>query len=341
MRRVPASTSRRDAALNAASSPCCARADASRTRRILAGCATPSEAHHQVRITDDALDAARAVSARYIADRLSCPTRPSTYGQAAARVRLRARAPAADVRELEDGWRRCAGRRTSGRGDEFDRAKEADLGDRQAHGPSSRTSLTATTPVPECDHGRLAELFSRRTRHPRLATRRAGARPAAGAWSNTCTSAIIRPGRGCHRRSPRPVRRARAACRYHNRPIVSFLFLARRCRQDRAGQGSGRALFGGEDHIGPHRHERVRRVHYHGSGVLCARLPIRRYEEAGQLTSGRPPPTAHRVGAARRDREGRTPDVMNLLLQMLDATARLLPTASVPHGRLHQRHRDT
>jgi ATP-dependent Clp protease ATP-binding subunit ClpC len=68
---------------------------------ILRGLRDNYEAHHQVRITDEALDAAAVLSDRYITDRFLPDKAIDLIDQAGARVRLRVKTPDADLRERE------------------------------------------------------------------------------------------------------------------------------------------------------------------------------------------------------------------------------------------------
>ncbi|MEU2664747.1 ATP-dependent Clp protease ATP-binding subunit [Micromonospora sp. NPDC007220] len=71
------------------------------TVAILRGLRDRYEAHHQVRFTDEALVAAAELSDRYVTDRFLPDKAIDLIDQAGARVRLRTRTPASDVRELE------------------------------------------------------------------------------------------------------------------------------------------------------------------------------------------------------------------------------------------------
>jgi ATP-dependent Clp protease ATP-binding subunit ClpC len=68
---------------------------------ILRGLRDRYEAHHQVRFTDEALVAAAELADRYVSDRFLPDKAIDLIDQAGARVRLRARTPAGDVRDLE------------------------------------------------------------------------------------------------------------------------------------------------------------------------------------------------------------------------------------------------
>ncbi|CAL9601658.1 ATP-dependent Clp protease ATP-binding subunit [Streptomyces sp. enrichment culture] len=68
---------------------------------ILRGLRDRYEAHHQVRYTDEALDAAVELSDRYLTDRRLPDKAIDLIDQAGARVRLRARTKGTDVRAME------------------------------------------------------------------------------------------------------------------------------------------------------------------------------------------------------------------------------------------------
>jgi ATP-dependent Clp protease ATP-binding subunit ClpC len=68
---------------------------------ILRGLRDRYEAHHQVRYTDEALDAAIELSDRYLTDRRLPDKAIDLIDQAGARVRLRARTKGTDVRAME------------------------------------------------------------------------------------------------------------------------------------------------------------------------------------------------------------------------------------------------
>lgn len=70
--------------------------------KILEGLRDKYEAHHNVRITDDALKAAVQLSVRYIADRYLPDKAIDLIDEAASKVRLRAFTAPNDVKELED-----------------------------------------------------------------------------------------------------------------------------------------------------------------------------------------------------------------------------------------------
>ena len=70
--------------------------------QILCGLRDKYEAHHKVKITDEALDAAVRLSSRYIADRFLPDKAIDLVDEAASKVRLAAFTPSADMRLLEE-----------------------------------------------------------------------------------------------------------------------------------------------------------------------------------------------------------------------------------------------
>ena len=71
-------------------------------RQILAGLRDRYEAHHKVKISDEAIDAAVQLSARYIADRYLPDKAIDLIDEAASRVRLQRQTPPEDVKKLEE-----------------------------------------------------------------------------------------------------------------------------------------------------------------------------------------------------------------------------------------------
>ena len=69
--------------------------------QILQGIRDKYEAHHKVRITDEAIIAAVKMSARYIGDRYLPDKAIDLVDEAASRVRLKSHTPPPDLKELE------------------------------------------------------------------------------------------------------------------------------------------------------------------------------------------------------------------------------------------------
>ncbi|MET8006752.1 ATP-dependent Clp protease ATP-binding subunit [Nonomuraea glycinis] len=285
------------------------------TIEILAGLRDAYEAHHQVRITDEALDAAATLSARYIADRFLPDKAIDLIDQASARVRLRSRTPAGDVRELEErleSLRRDKDQAISS--DDFDRAKEITAMIDKVR-PELDRARQGHHEVPQVMVEDIAHVVSRRTGIPvTQLTQRERER-------------LMRLEQLLHERVigqdeavvaiAEAVRRARAGLGDPNRPIGSFLFLGPTgVGKTELARALAAALFGGEDHMVRIDMSEFQERHT-VSRLIGAPPGYVGYEEAGQLTEAvrrRP------HGVILLDEvEKAHPDVTNILLQMLDA----------------------
>ncbi|MEU6723897.1 ATP-dependent Clp protease ATP-binding subunit [Nonomuraea wenchangensis] len=284
------------------------------TVEILAGLRDAYEAHHQVRITDEALDAAATLSARYITDRFLPDKAIDLMDQAAARVRLRARTPGSDVRELEgrlDALRRDKDQAVSS--DDFDRAKEITAQIDKLR-PELERARHGHDDVPQVMVEDIAEVVSRRTGIP------------VTQLTEQERDRLMRLEEHLHERVvgqdeavtaiAEAVRRARAGLSDPNRPIGSFLFLGPTgVGKTELARALAAALFGGEDHMVRVDMSEFQERHT-VSRLIGAPPGYVGYEEAGQLTE-----------AVRRrphcvilldEIEKAHPDVMNILLQLLD-----------------------
>ncbi|MCK2219196.1 ATP-dependent Clp protease ATP-binding subunit [Actinomadura sp. ATCC 31491] len=284
------------------------------TVEILAGLRDAYEAHHQVRITDEALDAAANLSARYITDRFLPDKAIDLMDQAAARVRLRARTPGSDVRELEErleSLRRDKDQAVAS--DDFDRAKEL-TGQIDKLRPELERARHGSDTVPQVMVEDIAEVVSRRTGIP------------VTQLTEQERDRLMRLEEHLHERVigqdeavtaiAEAVRRARAGLSDPNRPIGSFLFLGPTgVGKTELARALAAALFGGEDHMVRIDMSEFQERHT-VSRLIGAPPGYVGYEEAGQLTE-----------AVRRrphcvilldEIEKAHPDVMNILLQMLD-----------------------
>ncbi len=105
---------------------------AEETEEILRGLRDKYEAHHKVKITDEALRAAVQLSTRYIADRFLPDKAIDLVDEAASRVRLRAFTAPTDVRRLEEEAKRLSAEKRSAINEQdFERA--ASLRDEEKH----------------------------------------------------------------------------------------------------------------------------------------------------------------------------------------------------------------
>ncbi len=83
------------------------------TLEILYGLRDKYEAHHKIRITDEAIKASVKLSARYIGDRFLPDKAIDLVDEAASRVRLRAFTAPAEVKEVEDRLREIEDEKTA------------------------------------------------------------------------------------------------------------------------------------------------------------------------------------------------------------------------------------
>ncbi|MER6005240.1 ATP-dependent Clp protease ATP-binding subunit [Nonomuraea angiospora] len=284
------------------------------TVEILAGLRDAYEAHHQVRITDEALDAAATLSDRYISDRFLPDKAIDLMDQGSARVRLRSRTPGADVRELEerlDALRRDKDQAVSA--EDFDRAKDLTTQIDKIR-PEVERARHGTDSVPLVTVEDIAEIVSRRTGIP------------VTQLTQQERERLMRLEEHLHERVigqeeavtaiAEAVRRARAGLKDPNRPIGSFLFLGPTgVGKTELARALAAALFGGEDHMVRIDMSEFQERHT-VSRLIGAPPGYVGYEEAGQLTEAvrrRP------HGVILLDEiEKAHPDVMNILLQMLD-----------------------
>ncbi|MFI6737485.1 ATP-dependent Clp protease ATP-binding subunit [Nonomuraea sp. NPDC050451] len=284
------------------------------TVEILAGLRDAYEAHHQVRITDEALDAAANLSDRYVSDRFLPDKAIDLMDQAGARVRLRSRTPGADVRELEerlDALRRDKDQAVSA--EDFDRAKDLTTQIDKIR-PEVERARHGTDSVPLVTVEDIAEIVSRRTGIP------------VTQLTQQERERLMRLEEHLHERVigqdeavtaiAEAVRRARAGLKDPNRPIGSFLFLGPTgVGKTELARALAAALFGGEEHMVRIDMSEFQERHT-VSRLIGAPPGYVGYEEAGQLTEAvrrRP------HGVILLDEiEKAHPDVMNILLQMLD-----------------------
>ncbi|MFI7426244.1 ATP-dependent Clp protease ATP-binding subunit [Micromonospora sp. NPDC049836] len=286
------------------------------TVSILRGLRDRYEAHHQVRFTDEALVAATELSDRYITDRYLPDKAIDLIDQAGARVRLRTRTPASDVRELEQQL------------DEVRRDKEQAVSDEQYERASQLRDRTAEleeqirraqgddggSQVPSVGPQEIAEVVSRATGIPisqlteeerdRL-LRLEGHLHEKVIGQDEAVSAVAEA-----------VRRSRTGLADPNRPMGSFLFLGPTgVGKTELARALAEALFGEADRM--IRVDMSEFQERHTVSRLVGAPPgYVGYEEAGQLTE-----------AVRRrpyavvlldEIEKAHPDVFNILLQVLD-----------------------
>ncbi|MFV2115869.1 ATP-dependent Clp protease ATP-binding subunit [Micromonospora sp. LOL_025] len=287
------------------------------TVAILRGLRDRYEAHHQVRFTDEALVAATELSDRYVTDRFLPDKAIDLIDQAGARVRLRTRTPASDVRELETQL------------DEVRRDKEQAVADEQYEKASALRDQLAeieeqirrargdeggSSQVPAVGPQEIAEVVSRATGIPisqlteeerdRL-LRLEGHLHQKVVGQEDAVTAVAEA-----------VRRSRAGLADPDRPMGSFLFLGPTgVGKTELARALAEALFGEADRMVRVDMSEFQERHT-VSRLVGAPPGYVGYEEAGQLTE-----------AVRRrpyavvlldEIEKAHPDVFNILLQVLD-----------------------
>ncbi|WBB68881.1 ATP-dependent Clp protease ATP-binding subunit [Micromonospora sp. WMMD812] len=287
------------------------------TVAILRGLRDRYEAHHQVRFTDEALVAAAELSDRYVTDRFLPDKAIDLIDQAGARVRLRTRTPAADVRDLErqldevrrDKEQAVADEKYERASSLRDRIAELEEQIRRAHGEDGNGSQ-----VPEVGPEEIAEVVSRATGIPisqlteeerdRL-LRLEGYLHERVVGQDDAVSAVAEA-----------VRRSRTGLADPDRPMGSFLFLGPTgVGKTELARALAEALFGEADRMVRVDMSEFQERHT-VSRLVGAPPGYVGYEEAGQLTE-----------AVRRrpyavvlldEIEKAHPDVFNVLLQVLD-----------------------
>ncbi|GHJ08323.1 ATPase AAA [Micromonospora humidisoli] len=286
------------------------------TVAILRGLRDRYEAHHQVRFTDEALVAAAELSDRYVTDRFLPDKAIDLIDQAGARVRLRTRTPASDVRELEQQLEDVRRDKEQAVADEqYEKASalrdriaelEAQIGRARGDGGDTQVPSVGTTEIAEVVSRSTGIPISQLTEEERdRLLRLEGQLHQKVVGQDDAVSAIAEA-----------VRRSRTGLADPNRPMGSFLFLGPTgVGKTELARALAEALFGEADRM-----VRVDMSEFqerHTVARLVGAPPgYVGYEEAGQLTE-----------AVRRrpyavvlldEIEKAHPDVFNILLQVLD-----------------------
>ncbi|SDY99060.1 ATP-dependent Clp protease ATP-binding subunit ClpC [Micromonospora pattaloongensis] len=288
------------------------------TVSILRGLRDRYEAHHQVRFTDQALVAAAQLADRYIADRFLPDKAIDLIDQAGARVRLRTRTPAANVRDLERQLEQLQRDKDQAVADEqYERASALRdrINETRDRIEQARSGGDGAQPaVPKVDMQEIAEVVARATGIP------------VSQLTEEERERLLRLERQLHERVvgqdeavnavAEAVRRSRAGLGDPNRPVGSFLFLGPTgVGKTELARALAAALFGDEDRM--IRLDMSEFQERHTVSRLVGAPPgYVGYQEAGQLTE-----------AVRRrpyavvlldEIEKAHPDVFNILLQVLD-----------------------
>lgn len=285
------------------------------TVEILRGLRDSYEAHHQVRITDEAIDAAAALSDRYVTDRFLPDKAIDLIDQAGARVALRGVGGDSEVTELQDQLTKLNREKDEAVSTEdFERAAELKqrvqeterrLAEHDGHERAEVADVTAED---------IAEVLSVRTGIP------------VSQLTETERERLMKLEEALHKRVigqdeavtavAQAVRRGRAGMGDPDRPTGSFLFLGPTgVGKTELAKALAELLFGEEDRMA--RFDMSEFQEKHTVSRLVGSPPgYVGYEEAGQLTEAvrRKPYSVLLFDEV----EKAHPDVFNLLLQVLD-----------------------
>jgi ATP-dependent Clp protease ATP-binding subunit ClpC len=281
---------------------------------ILRGLRDRYEAHHQVRYADEALVAAVELADRYITDRFLPDKAIDLIDQAGARVRLRTKMPATDLRDLES------------RAEELKRDKDQAIASEQYEQASRlrdqirevRQQLEQLrrddSVVPQVTVNDIADVISRATGVP------------VSQLTEEEKDRLLRLEQHLHQRVvgqdeavaavAEAVRRSRAGLGDPQRPVGSFLFLGPTgVGKTELARALAEALFGSDGRM--IRLDMSEFQERHTASRLVGAPPgYVGYEEAGQLTEAvrRRPYSVVLLDEI----EKAHPDVFNILLQVLD-----------------------
>jgi ATP-dependent Clp protease ATP-binding subunit ClpC len=285
------------------------------TVAILRGLRDRYEAHHQVRISDEAIVAAAELSDRYVTNRFLPDKAIDLIDQASARVRLRSTTAPADTRDLEDRLARLERDKDAAvQAERYERAdalkRETDEVREQLElARERRTGVVVVTP----EH--VAEVVSRATGIP-VSQLTEEERERLLRLEDTLHARVVGQDEAVEAVAE-AVRRARAGLADPNRPVGSFLFLGPTgVGKTELARALAEALFSDENRLVRFDMSEFQERHT-VSRLLGAPPGYVGYEEAGQLTEAvrRTPYSVLLLDEI----EKAHPDVFNTLLQLLDA----------------------
>jgi ATP-dependent Clp protease ATP-binding subunit ClpC len=285
------------------------------TVAILRGVRHRYESHHQVRITDEATDAAARLAHRYLTDRFLPDKAIDLIDRASARVRLRGATPSADTRALEQRVEQLTrAKDVAVDAEDYERAealtRELDLAI-----VALETARAASTPLPLVSADDVADIVARSTgipvaqlteveRHRLLNLEEQLRRRVIGQDEAVETVADA-------------IRASRAGLSHPGRPVGSFLFLGPTgVGKTELARALAETLFGSEEQL-----VRIDMSEFQDrhtvSRLIGAPPGYVGHEEGGQLTDAvrRTPYTVVLLDEIEKAHA----DVSNILLQVFDA----------------------
>jgi ATP-dependent Clp protease ATP-binding subunit ClpC len=289
------------------------------TIQILRGLRDRFEAHHKVRITDEAIVAAAELSDRFITGRYLPDKAIDLIDQAAARVRIQATSRPAEVQELEaqlQELKRELDYATSRK--KFDRAKELEARiketEKALQEATEKWKKSVASEVPEVRAEHVAEIISRLTGIP-VSELTQEERERLLKLEEKLHERVVGQDEAV-RAVAAAVRRSRAGLKEKHRPIATFLFLGPTgVGKTELAKALAWAVFGDEDAL--IRLDMSEYMERHTVSRLIGAPPgYVGYEEGGQLTERvrRRPYSVILLDEI----EKAHPDVHNILLQVFD-----------------------
>jgi len=289
------------------------------TIQILKGLRDKYEAHHRVRITDAALEAAAKLSSRYITDRFLPDKAIDLMDEAGSRIRLQAFVPPPEMKELEKELEILQKEKEAAvNGQEFEKAAElrdqeqklrAQLEERRESWKQRKSNAELVV-----DEEAIAQIVSSWTGVPvrKLAEEES---ERLLKMEDVLHQRVVGQDEAI-RAISRAIRRARAGLKNPKRPIGSFIFLGPTgVGKTELARALAEVLFGSEDAM-----VRIDMSEYMEkfavSRLVGAPPGYVGYEEGGQLTEAvrRRPYTVVLLDEI----EKAHPDVFNILLQVME-----------------------
>ncbi|MBQ8732189.1 MAG: ATP-dependent Clp protease ATP-binding subunit [Oscillospiraceae bacterium] len=286
---------------------------------ILQGLRDRYEAHHKVKITDDAILAAVNLSHRYISDRFLPDKAIDLVDEAASRVRMKVVTAPPDLKEMEDQLKHLSSEKVAAvNAQEFERAAQLRDAERalseKLEATRSRWQEENSRATDQVTGEAIAEIVSLWTHIPVKQLTKEESQRLLGMeeilhkrviGQDEAVSAVARA-----------IRRGRAGLKDPKRPIGSFLFLGPTgVGKTELSKALAEAVFGDEDAMV--RLDMSEYMEKHTTSRLVGSPPgYVGYDEGGQLTEKirRKPYSVILFDEV----EKAHPDVMNLLLQILE-----------------------